>query len=202
MYDTVPTVVPVFVTFVWPASLANPKSTIFTTLVGLRESFGDLAHDVDRLIHSQRPPGDLLLQGLPLIAVHADEQLPVLGLVDLVNGANVVVLKGRGGLRLVDEPLLGVVLAGQVRREELEGHVAFELHILGFVDHTHTPTTEFLEDSIMRNGLPDHRVPPPDRRTAWKAQLKMMCSANLHSSSDGVLINHCIERGYRKLSIR
>ena len=31
-----------------------------------------------------------------------------------------------------------------------------ELHVLGFVDHTHPSAAEFLDDAVVRDGLTDH----------------------------------------------
>ena len=55
----------------------------------------------------------------PLVVGHHEVHLPVGGLVDLVDGADVVVVEGRGSLRLLEEALLREVVAGQIGREDL-----------------------------------------------------------------------------------
>jgi len=39
---------------------------------------------------------------------------------------------------------------------EIQGHKAMQLYVLGLVNHTHPPSTEFLDDAIVRNSLVDH----------------------------------------------
>ncbi len=39
--------------------------------------------------------------------------------------------------------------------EELQGDEAVQFYVLGFVDHTDTATTEFLDDVAVRDGLAD-----------------------------------------------
>jgi hypothetical protein len=63
------------------------------------------------------------------------------------------------GLGLVSESPPGFLVTDGGRKE-LEGDTTVELEVLGLVDHPHTPLTELGEDPIMRNDLPDHRVPP------------------------------------------
>lgn len=43
-------------------------------------------------------------------------------------------------------------------REELEGNEAAKLGVLGLIDDSHPATAQFLEDPIVRDGLPNHRV--------------------------------------------
>ena len=50
---------------------------------------------------------DLLLERLALVVLRDDEHLSVGSLIDIVYDADVVVLEGRRGLGLLDEPLLG-----------------------------------------------------------------------------------------------
>ena len=68
--------------------------------------------------------------------------------IDLVDRADVLMIEGRGRLRLLQEPLLGGVVAGQVRGEELDGDLALQARVLGRVDDPHAAVTEFGEDRI------------------------------------------------------
>ena len=43
-------------------------------------------------------------------------------------------------------------------RQELERHKAMKFGVLGLKDHTHPAATELLNDSVMRDGLADHRL--------------------------------------------
>ena len=62
------------------------------------------------------------------------------GLVDLINRANVRVIQGSSGLGFVDEAALFVLGAPGLGGEELEGDSASKLGILGFRDDTYPAT--------------------------------------------------------------
>jgi hypothetical protein len=50
---------------------------------------------------------------------------------------------------------------GYVVGEELESYEATEFDILSLVDDAHPPTTEFLDDAVVRDGLADHLEDEP-----------------------------------------
>ena len=58
------------------------------------------------------------------------------------------VVERRGRLGFLEEPLLGRLVAGQVRREELDGDLALQARILGRVDDAHPAVAEFGADRI------------------------------------------------------
>ena len=60
--------------------------------VGLSQALADLRGDVDGIWNLQRLPSNPLLERLPLVVRHDEVQLPVVCLVDLVDGANVGVV--------------------------------------------------------------------------------------------------------------
>ncbi len=62
----------------------------------------------------------------------------------IVNGADGVVIEGRGCLGLLHEPLLRIVVSGQLRREEFERNRAFELGVQGRIHDTHSAATKLL----------------------------------------------------------
>ena len=66
-----------------------------------------LCGDVDGVVQRKRTTGDPLLECLPLVVGHHEIQLPVVRLVDLVDGADVGMVQCRGRLGLLQEPLLG-----------------------------------------------------------------------------------------------
>jgi hypothetical protein len=47
---------------------------------------------------------------------------------------------------------------GDVVGQELQGHKAAELHVLGFVDDTHATTAEFFDDAVVRDDPADERL--------------------------------------------
>ena len=44
----------------------------------------------------------------------------------------------------------------QTRPEGIQGNEAIEFDVLGFVDHTHSTATEFLDDAVVRDGSANH----------------------------------------------
>ncbi len=57
-------------------------------------------------------------------------------------------VEGRGGLRFLQKPLLGGLVAGQVRREELDGDLALQARVVGGVHDAHAAVAEFGTDRI------------------------------------------------------
>ncbi len=55
-------------------------------------------------------------------------------------------------LRLLQEPLLGRLGAGEVRREELDGDLALQPRVMGGVDDAHPAVAQFGEDRIRAEG--------------------------------------------------
>ena len=44
---------------------------------------------------------------------------------------------------------------GEFVGKGLQGNVAAELYVFGFVDHTHSAASDPAEDAVVGNGLPD-----------------------------------------------
>ncbi|MGA7928009.1 MAG: hypothetical protein WCA20_18715 [Candidatus Sulfotelmatobacter sp.] len=47
---------------------------------------------------------------------------------------------------------------GYVVGRELEGNKPSELHVFGFINHTHSATTQFLDNAVVRDGLPYREI--------------------------------------------
>ena len=88
------------------------------------------------------------LERLPLVVGHYEVELAVVRLVDLVDCADVGMVKGRCRLRLLEKPLFGGVVASQIRREQLDGHLTLETRVLGGVDDAHAAVAEFGGDRV------------------------------------------------------
>ena len=120
--------------------------------VGLCQPPPNLLGDIHRLVQRQRPPFDPLLERPPLVVRHHQVQLAVGCLVDLVDGANVGVVEGRCRLGFLEKPLLGHFVAGQVRREELDGDLALQPRVLGRVDDPHPTCAKLSQDRVRAEG--------------------------------------------------
>ncbi len=73
-----------------------------------------------------------------------------------VNGADVGMIERGSSLGLALKPFQGFPVLGGVFRQELQGDSTLELGVLGLIDDTHAPATEFLNNAIVRNGLVSH----------------------------------------------
>ena len=135
--------------------------------VGLTEPDGNLDGDGEGLLNGQRSACEPRPQRLAVHVGHADEDLATGGLVDLVDCAYVGVVDRARGLRLVREALARGRVAGELRRQELEGDEALEARVFGLVDDSHPAATEPLEHPVVRDCHADHASRPPSSRGPW-----------------------------------
>ncbi len=77
----------------------NPLSMRF------HQPLANLNRNINGLFDRQRSTSDLLLQRLPFVVIHADEQQTIVCLINVMDGTDVVVLESRRSLRFVDEAL-------------------------------------------------------------------------------------------------
>ena len=82
-------------------------------------------------------------------------------LADLVDRDDVVVLEGRHGPGLEQEPLCGLGRAGQLRPDDLQGHRPEQVGVLGLEDEAHAALAEQPADAIV--GQPTEFVRRPWR---------------------------------------
>src|SRR5262249_48419734 len=87
-----------------------------------------------------------------------DEQLTVVGLLDVVNDADAGVIRGGGGLGLAAESLLGAFVVAPLRRKELERHRPPELRVPGAIHHAHATAAALGADFVLGNGAPNQGV--------------------------------------------
>ena len=97
---------------------------------------------------------DQVLQRLAVKELHGDEALALL-LPDLVDGADIGVVQGRGGLGLAPEAFQCLRVLGHVIGQELEGNEATERRVLSLIHHTHPAAAQLLDDAVVRDGLAD-----------------------------------------------
>ena len=103
-------------------------------------------------------PCDAVLQRLAFQALHDDEGLALV-LADVVDGADVRMVQGGGGAGLALEALERLLIAGELRRQELEGHEAAQARVLGLVDHAHAAAAQLVDDAIVRDRPADQMAP-------------------------------------------
>jgi hypothetical protein len=80
-------------------------------------------------------------------------------LINIVNGADVGVVEGRGRTGLAPEPLESLIVSGKSFWQEFEGNEPPELSIFSLENYTHPAAAQLLENAVMGNCLADHGKP-------------------------------------------
>ena len=116
------------------------------------ERVGDLDAEREQFLHRHGLAADFLLQRHAVEELHGDEGLAVV-LADVVDGADIRMIEGGGGLGLAQEtgPRLGVLR--DTIGQQLQSHKAVQTRVLGFVNDAHAATAEPLDDAVVRDGL-------------------------------------------------
>ncbi len=94
-------------------------------------------------------------QGYALQKLHGDE-LAVLVMANFIDRADVGVVQRGSGTGFPAEAFQGLRVLGNVVRKEFQSDEASKIDVFGFIDHTHPPAAEFLDDAVMRDGLANH----------------------------------------------
>ena len=84
---------------------------------------------------------------LPAHVLHHDEIVAV-GRLDLVNGDDVRVIEGRGGVCFLDKPAAAILVADAVGRQYLDGHLAVQTRIARAIDLAHPAGADESEDLV------------------------------------------------------
>ena len=124
-------------------------------VVGFLEPLGHLNPEIDQPVDVERPLADHRRELAAFEIGHRDERLPI-GLIDLVDRANVGVVQRRRGTGFAKETGLGVFRAECLGGKEFERNEPLQPQILGFIDNAHPAFPEFFENFVMGDGLPDH----------------------------------------------
>src|SRR5580693_3863337 len=103
-----------------------------------------------------RTPRNAVLQRQSVKKLHGDERFAVV-FINLVDGADVWMIQSRGSLRLTLKTGECLRVFGYLVGQELEGNKPAELHIFGFINHTHPSAAKLLNDAVVRDSLTDQR---------------------------------------------
>jgi hypothetical protein len=85
-----------------------------------------------------------------------DDEAVIALLPDLVNSADVRVIKSGCDFGLSQQTLLGALIGRDFCWEEFNGDFPLQPLVLSQVDLAHAAAPEFLDDAVMRDGLADH----------------------------------------------
>ena len=126
-------------------------------MFGMRciQRIGNLGAQFQHLIDLHRFAHDCLLERLSFHHLHRDERTSLM-LADFVDGADVWMVEGRCGLRFALKALQRFGCLDQIVRQEFQRNMPFEAQILRLIHHSHSATTQFIQNAVMRYGLPNH----------------------------------------------
>jgi hypothetical protein len=116
------------------------------------ERVGDVHGEFEQCVEIERAAGDSVLERFAFEALHGDEGFAVF-LADVVDGANIGVIEGGGGLGFALEPGEGLGIFGDGVWEEFQSDEAAQARVFAFVDDAHSAAAEFLEDAVMGDCL-------------------------------------------------
>ena len=123
--------------------------------VRARQPQRDLPRDLERLATGQRPlPVETGLERLSGVQRHRQEQPPVPGLADFVDGTEIRMVERGGRARFLEEARLGTGVQTVERKQELERDGPAEAGVFGAIDHAHASRAERLQHTEVRNRPP------------------------------------------------
>jgi hypothetical protein len=79
-------------------------------------------------------------------------------LIDIIDLGNGRMVDPGGGPRFEEEPFAPRFVPGDLRGEELQGHWALELEVMGSIDHPHPALAEDAVNAVLPQGLTDQGV--------------------------------------------
>src|SRR5882724_679728 len=129
-----------------------------STLMGGVEGVGNLNGDVKNLSARQRLARDDVLESQAFQELHRNEGV-AFGFVDLVNGADVGMIEGRGGPCLALKSLQDLMVADKVGWEEFQCYVPTKPEILGAIYDPHAPTAQMFLDAVVGDDFANHTRP-------------------------------------------
>ena len=116
--------------------------------VGGGEGIGDLGAVVDDLGDAEAAAGDDIGESAAGDHFHDHDFGAIVG-EDVVDGDDVGVIEGGGGLGFLHEAAAAVGIAGVIGAEDFEGDDAIELEVFGFIDLAYAAGANFLQDLIL-----------------------------------------------------
>ena len=124
--------------------------------VGDVERICNLNPDLEDLFKGKWLAVNVLAQCLAVDEFHGDER-PVILFANVVDGADAGMVQRGRGVGFAAKTFQRLRVLHHVIRQKFQRDGAIETRVEGFVDHTHSTSTEFLYDTEVRDGLVNHR---------------------------------------------
>ena len=112
-----------------------------------RQGIGDRDRDPQHLAEAHAVAWNERIQALPTHVLHHDEIVAVCRL-DFVDGDDVCVIEGRGGVRFLDETTAAVLVADAVRRQHFDRDFAIQSRIARAIHLAHSACADEREDLV------------------------------------------------------
>jgi hypothetical protein len=119
------------------------------------ESVGNLDSKIKNLLDGESLTMDMLTESFTVNEFHGDEGMVVL-FANIINGADAGVIESGRGVRFAAKTLQGLGILLQVIGQKFQSDDAIKAGVQGLVDNTHSASTEFFQDAIVRDGPVNH----------------------------------------------
>ena len=116
----------------------------------------NLDGEVQNLIDSENGSSDLLPKRVALQQFHSDKRLALVRL-DFIYDADVGMIQGRSGPSLALESFQSLRIRGEKTGQELQGDMAAQFRVLGFIHFAHPAAANPTKNTITANSLQIHR---------------------------------------------
>ena len=123
--------------------------------VGSIQSIGHLHPNLQDPVGRESLVTDYLFQSPTLQVLHGDEGVAFM-FPQIEDLTDIGVIQGSRRLGFQQQPFSGGGVFLQEVEQKLQSDLTVQASVLGPVDHTHPTPSEFLFDSVMRDGLADH----------------------------------------------
>jgi hypothetical protein len=119
------------------------------------ERVGNLNSKFKNLLDGKSPAMDVLTESFTVNEFHGDERMVIL-FANVINGADTGMIESGSSVGFTAETLQGLGVLLHVIWEEFQRHEAIKASVQGLVDDTHSASTEFVQDAIVRDGPVNH----------------------------------------------
>ena len=116
--------------------------------VGGIERVGDFDGEGEEFFDVHGAAVDAVLERLPIEKFHGDKGVAVL-LADIVDGADVGMVQGGGGLRFPLESRESLRIPGDILRQKFQRDEALKARVFGLVNDTHASAAELFDDAVV-----------------------------------------------------
>jgi hypothetical protein len=122
-----------------------------------RQGTRDLFRQRERLLNRQPATPVSLLECLPVVVTHHDEEPPRCGLTNVVDDADIRVIEGRCCLGFTEETGLGVRVGSERPSQELQRDEPVETLIESLEHDAHASSGQLLEDPVLGERSTDEK---------------------------------------------